>query len=199
MGACVCFLLVTAVSLHGCCSTEHQLSWEPDVESFKKMTDQFDENGMWQGNPTWSFFPTHEAEEYFCKTMHATRPICMVWTSKEWNCEKQDFGLCKCHTLATDGDYCQAWGCHSLEADQNKCKRENCERKANKRRCKDPWEDKWDCYYDAFRMTEGRYQELVTKQSEGSLTTGEQSWWSFLDTTRRLPHGNASVASSEAE
>jgi len=165
----LCALAAIGFTLHGCCEDpEHQLpDWDPDFEEFKTKADWYDENGIWRGNPTWRFTPEHEAEGYVCKTMHETRPICVVWTSNEWNCNEQDFGICKCHSLPSEseGNYCQAWGCHSLEADQEVCHLDS--------------EGNVACSYEEFKMDEDKYYRLVSMQESGVLTTGENIWWSF--------------------
>mmetsp|Transcript_116907 Transcript_116907/g.212709 ORF Transcript_116907/g.212709 Transcript_116907/m.212709 type:complete len:688 (+) Transcript_116907:75-2138(+) len=184
-------LIFAAAQLHGCCSDpEPQLkNWEPDMGDFKKKADWVDDKGIWRGNPTWSFFKHIEVEDYECKNSDAARGICLVWTLHEWNCEEHDFGVCKCHKLSDPhkGNWCEEWGCHALEADQEICylsKNTNSDGQST---------ESESCRYEEFPMNEQTYHQLVAAQEGGALTTGEPwyRWGYYSGLYRRLEEANA--------
>eukprot|EP00913_Durusdinium_trenchii_P023522 g22099.t1 len=103
------FFVGLATMLQGCCTppTAH-LEWRPDGDTFNKRTHRV-VDGIWRGNPSWVWWPDLESEDYECVTMHSSNHFCAVWTNHEWNCGEHDFGVCKCHTVASSGKYCEAW------------------------------------------------------------------------------------------
>eukprot|EP00440_Ansanella_granifera_P018762 gb/GFBE01020382.1/.p1 GENE.gb/GFBE01020382.1/~~gb/GFBE01020382.1/.p1 ORF type:complete len:682 (+),score=120.87 gb/GFBE01020382.1/:1-2046(+) len=172
-----CVLAFIACSMQGCyCSEwpEPQLTWRPDGSVFNERTRRI-ENGIWRGNPTWQWFPELESEDYQCVAMHPTKNLCAVWTTHEWNCGEHDFGVCKCREVPDGAEYCSSWGCHSLEADQEIC---------HVTRNDDG--ESISCFYDPFPMNWDRYDQILTQQAGGALTTGESisltqrlGWWSY--------------------
>mmetsp|Transcript_54922 Transcript_54922/g.130925 ORF Transcript_54922/g.130925 Transcript_54922/m.130925 type:complete len:610 (-) Transcript_54922:223-2052(-) len=163
---CIAFGLAIAVALQGCECTdpEPQLDWEPAKGDLERRADRWDENGLWRGNPTWAFSMELEIEDYQCKQMHLERDVCIAWTVHEWNCGEHDFGICKCHELHPVHDFCQRWGCHTLEADQQKCEPSG-----------DDGNEK-TCTHEQFPMTQEVYDylmELANKVNSDQLTP----WW----------------------
>ena len=167
-------VLACMTSLQGCrpvCEPpEPQLAWRPDTSVFNERTRRI-ENGIWRGNPSWVWSPQLESEDYHCMAVHPNSSVCLSWTSHEWSCEEEDFGMCKCYQLSLNGQYCEKWSCHSLEADQQICQRSH-ESAGNS--------DNEDCHYAPFRMDYDLYNHLMELQAGGSLGTGETiifRWW----------------------
>lgn len=175
-------LAMSATMLQGCGCVEPtaHLEWRPDGDSFNQRTERM-VDGIWRGNPSWIWHPHLESEDYQCVTMHSNG-FCEVWTMHEWNCGEHDFGVCKCHEIATNGNYCKAWSCHALEADQQICELR-----------RDDDGETVSCWYSPFHMNWDVYDALLERQSGGALTTGETvyRWWSYgsawsADLGRRL-------------
>jgi len=153
----------------GCVEPTAHLDWRPDGNTFNERTQRI-VDGIWRGNPSWIWAPHLESEDYQCVTMHSSGNFCAVWTNHEWNCGEHDFGICKCHTVAATGNYCEEWSCHTLEADQQICELR-----------RDDDGETVSCWYSPFEMNWDTYNELMERQSGGSLTTGETAyrWWNY--------------------
>eukprot|EP00403_Amphidinium_massartii_P026091 CAMPEP_0178405196 /NCGR_PEP_ID=MMETSP0689_2-20121128/18275_1 /TAXON_ID=160604 /ORGANISM="Amphidinium massartii, Strain CS-259" /LENGTH=731 /DNA_ID=CAMNT_0020026205 /DNA_START=76 /DNA_END=2272 /DNA_ORIENTATION=+ len=158
--ASLTFLLQGCDWFHHCDYSPH-LSWEPAQYNLERRADWFDDNGLWQGNPTWTFSMSIEIEDYRCKSIHRFRKVCMEWTVHEESCEEQDFGVCKCHELHPVNNYCQKWGCHTLEADQEVCYWSCTPDSGCSEECRD----------SAFDMTEEKYSVIMDQKF------GNQGWW----------------------
>mmetsp|Transcript_31249 Transcript_31249/g.57156 ORF Transcript_31249/g.57156 Transcript_31249/m.57156 type:complete len:608 (+) Transcript_31249:97-1920(+) len=166
---CLACLVLSGLMLQGCECTdpEPQLGWKPDSRALQDFAGWYDEDGVWRGNPTWNFDMELEVEDYECKQMHQTRGVCVVWSVHEWNCGEHDYGICKCHELHPVHDHCQRWGCHTLEADQQKCW------------FSDNSDNSEHCEHEQFPMDENVYNQLMEEASKANTDADspEMPWW----------------------
>ncbi|CAJ1399072.1 unnamed protein product [Effrenium voratum] len=178
--------LGAAVMLQGCnCDPLPQMDWRPDGNTFNERTGRVID-GIWRGNPTWSWSPELEAEDYQCVTM--SNGVCVVWTAHEWNCREHDFGVCKCYELSSSGKFCAKWSCYSLEADQEICEMRHTDDG-----------EQVSCWYSPFDMNWNSYNQLMERQNSGGLTTGEQIWWGYNWFVRRLAEESAEMEEKELD
>eukprot|EP00928_Gymnodinium_smaydae_P064149 TRINITY_DN4755_c0_g1_i9.p1 TRINITY_DN4755_c0_g1~~TRINITY_DN4755_c0_g1_i9.p1 ORF type:complete len:649 (-),score=83.46 TRINITY_DN4755_c0_g1_i9:403-2349(-) len=193
----VFIVIVCSLTGCGCVPPDYRFpDWQPPAVDYNKKLQRVDENGLWQGNPTWQWNFDHEAEAYECKQFFDRTSVCAVWTTKEWNCGEEDFGMCKCQRLDSASKYCESWGCHSLEADQHLCGHSG-----NKN-------EDVSCWYEPFPMNEQTYAMLVEQQATGGLTTTEKAalfrWWTYshahsADWGRRLRGEENSTSTADSD